>query len=71
MASGPPLDDLRLLRGGLDADGEAVSLRQQQAVSTGAGQEPALEVLGQIEGVADRAYGGGVLLEKQLEGGVL
>ena len=29
----PPLDDLRLLRGGLDADGEAVALRQQQPVS--------------------------------------
>ena len=51
--------------------GKRLSLRQQQAVSTGAGQEPALEVFGQVEGVAHGADGGGVLLEKQLEGGVL
>ena len=30
-----------------------------------------MKVLGQVEGVADRADGGGVLLEEELEGGVL
>ena len=67
----PPLNYCRLLRRGLDADGEAVSLRQQQAVSPGAGQQPSLEVFGKVEGVSDGADGGRVLLEKQLEGGVL
>ena len=71
MVSGPPLDDRRLLRGGLDAHGEAVALCQQQAVSPRARQQPSLEVLGQVEGVAHGADGGGVLLEEQLEGGVL
>ena len=42
MASGCPLNDRRLLRGGLDADGEAVALCQQQPVSPGARQEPSL-----------------------------
>ncbi len=51
--------------------GEAVPLRQQQPVSTRARQEPSLEVLGKVEGVAHRADGGGVLLQEQLEGGVL
>ena len=60
----PPLDDLGFLGGGLDADWEAVSLRQQQAVPPGTGQQPALEVLGKVEGVAHRADGGGVLLQE-------
>ena len=30
-----------------------------------------MEVLGKVEGVSHRTDGGGVLLEKQLEGGVL
>ena len=46
-------------------------LRQQQAVSPGAGQQPALQVFGQVEGVAHGADGRRVLLEDQLEGGVL
>ena len=35
VRSGPPLDDLGLLRRGLDADWEAMPLRQEQAVSPG------------------------------------
>ena len=66
-----PLDHLGLLRRGLDADGEAVPLGQEQAVPTRARKQPALEVFGQVEGVADRAYRRRVLLKQQLEGGVL
>ena len=36
-----------------------------------AGQQPSLEVFGQVEGVAHGAHGGCVLLEQELEGGVL
>ena len=71
MPLGSPLNDFRLLRRGFNADREAVSLRQQETVSPGAGQQPALEVFGQIKGVAHGGYGGGVLLQEQLEGGVL
>ena len=67
----PPLNYCCLLRGGLDADGNADSPGQQEPVTPGAGQKPSLEVFGQVEGVPDRAYGRRILLEQQLEGGVL
>ena len=66
-----PLDDLRLLRSGLDADWEPLSPGQQKPVTPGTGQEPPLQVVGQVKGLAHGAYGRGVLLEQQLEGGVL
>ena len=44
---------------------------QQKPVAPRAGEQPALELLGQVEGAADGADGGGVLLEEELEGGVL
>ena len=65
------LDHLRVLRRGLDADGEAVSVGQQQAVTPGAGQQPSLEYLGQVDCVAHGAYGRRVLLEQELEGAAL
>ena len=71
LCAGSPLDEGLLLGGGLDADGEAVAPREQEAVAALAGEQPALQVGGQVEGVADRADGGGVLLEEELEGGVL
>ena len=69
--AGPPLDDLGLFGGGLDADGKAVAPGQQQPVAARTGQQPALQLRRQVEGFANGADGGGVLLEQQLEGGVL
>ena len=69
MPARSPLDHLRLLRGGLDAHGEAVPLGQEQPVSTRARKQPALEVFGQVEGVAHGADGRRVLLKQELEQG--
>ena len=71
LVAGSPLDEGLLLGGGLDADGEAVAPGEEEPVTALAGEQPALEVRGQIEGVADGADGGGVLLQEELEGGVL
>ena len=51
--------------------GKRLSPRQQQPVPARARQQPSLEVFGQVEGVAHGAHGGCVLLEQELEGGVL
>ena len=69
MPARSPLDHLRLLRGGLDAHGEAVPLGQEQPVSTRARKQPALEAFGQVEGVAHGADGRRVLLKQELEQG--
>ena len=50
---------------------EAVAPGEKQAVTARARKQPSLEVFRQVEGVANGAYGGGVLLEQELEGGVL
>ena len=51
--------------------GKRFAAGEQEAVAARAGQQPALQVLGEVEGVADGADRGGVLLEQELEGGVL
>ncbi len=58
-----PLDHLGLLRRGLDAHREAAAPGQEQPVPPGAGEQPALQLLRQVEGVSHGAYGRGVLLQ--------
>ena len=71
MPSRPPLNNLRFLFRSFDAHREPVSLGQEQTVSSWARQQPPLQVVRQVKGVANGAYGRGVLLEEELEGGVL
>ena len=71
MSARPPLDDSGFFFCGLDTDGKAAAFRQEQAVSSRAGNQPALQVFGQIKGVSNGADSGGILLEKKFEGGVL
>ena len=64
MPAGPPLDDVGLLRCGLDADGEAPAACEQEAVAPGTREEPTLEVDREVKGIAHGGDGGGVLLEE-------
>ena len=65
--AGPPLDDLGLFRGGLDADGEAVAPGQQQPVAPGrddpfGGQVPAVPLdFSDPDGLCRSMQGAGVL----------
>ena len=51
--------------------GNRLPLASSSSIAPGAGEKPFLQVLGQVEGLSHGGDGGSVLLEQQLEGGVL
>ena len=66
-----PVDQPGFFGGGFNTDRELVVIGDEQPVTSGAGEKPALVVFREAKSPADGLDGSGVLLQKELDGGVL